>query len=104
MLQILQYPFSVGSLHIRPLSKSTSSTASTISDKPVIDPEYYSGRHGEVDLEIMTQCIQFTDRLTRTQPLAGIVCGRVYPPPSANTDEQLKEWVVQNTTTDWHPV
>ncbi|KAI3322688.1 GMC oxidoreductase [Xylariaceae sp. AK1471] len=104
MLQILQYPFSVGSLHIRPSSKSTSPTTSTISDKPVINPGYYSGPHGEADLEIMTQCIQFTDSVCRSQPLAGIVRGRVYPPASIDTDEQLKEWVVQNTTTDWHPI
>lgn len=104
MLQILQYPFSLGNLHVRPPSRGELSTSSCISDKPVINPCYYSGPHGEADLEIMTQCIQFTDRVCQSEPLASIVRGRVYPPASMNTDEQLREWVVQNTTTDWHPV
>ncbi|KAI8629637.1 GMC oxidoreductase [Xylariaceae sp. FL1651] len=102
MLQILQYPFSVGSLHIPP--SSNTSARSFISDKPVINPGYYSGPHGKVDLEIMTQCIRFTDRLCRFKPLADVVRGRVYPPTSIETDEQLRRWVVDNTTTDWHPI
>ncbi|KAI1818224.1 GMC oxidoreductase [Poronia punctata] len=98
MLQILQYPFSVGSVHI-PSSKGVS-----VSDKPEINPGYYAMPHGEVDREIMVQCMQLTDKLCRSQPLSDIVRGRVYPPASAETDEQLREWVVANTTTDWHPV
>ncbi|KAI0390635.1 GMC oxidoreductase [Xylariaceae sp. FL0594] len=94
-LHILQYPFSIGSIHI---------TTSSPSDKPKIDPRYYSGPHGELDREIMVQCVKLTDKLFQTQPLASIVRERVYPPLSVETDEQLRKWVIDNTTTDWHPV
>ncbi|KAI0158100.1 GMC oxidoreductase [Xylariaceae sp. FL1272] len=96
MFQILQYPFSKGNLHIQPRS--------SINDKPIINPDYYDGPHGEVDLEVTTQCIRFTDQLLDSKPLSDIVRGRVYPPPSVETDEQLKEWIRKDTTTDWHPV
>jgi len=109
MLQILQYPFSVGSIHIPPPSSeegsaTSSSSSSSSSDKPVVDPGYYSGPHGELDREIMIQCIKLTGKLFQSSPLSSIVRGRAYPPPSAETDEHMREWVIGNTTTDWHPV
>jgi choline dehydrogenase-like flavoprotein len=97
-LQILQYPFSRGSIHIRPGSPSTAS------DKPLIDPKYYEGSHGELDLEVMAHCALFADKIAKTEPLANIIRGRVYPPPSACTKEDMREWVVNQTITDWHPV
>jgi choline dehydrogenase-like flavoprotein len=102
MLQILQYPFSIGSVHISPPSKEEGSASS--SDKPLVDPGYYSGSRGELDREIMTQCVKLTDKLFQSQPLLSIVRGRAYPPPSVETDEQMTKWVIDNTTTDWHPV
>ena len=101
MLQILQYPFSVGSVHIRapedgqPLS----------SDNPVINPSYYGGDHGKMDLEVMKQCLQFAEKISKTAPLADIIRGPASPPAAAFSDsDQLKEWIVNNTITDWHPV
>ncbi len=96
MLQILQHPFSKGTIHIRP-------NGSTVTDKPIIDPQYYSGLRGHLDLEIMTQCQRFAHRISETKPLADIIRGRVFPPPDISDDE-LREWVVQTTVTDWHPV
>ncbi|KAI0599911.1 putative choline dehydrogenase [Biscogniauxia sp. FL1348] len=103
MLQILQYPFSKGSVHIRP-STGTSSDSSSITDKPIIDARYYAGPHGELDLNVMTHCIRFTDRLCASAPLSNVVGSRVYPPSSVANDDQRRAWVVENTTTDWHPV
>ncbi|KAI1079025.1 putative choline dehydrogenase [Whalleya microplaca] len=105
ILQILQYPFSEGSIHIRPSSKSAvDGPKSAILSKPLIDPKYYAGSYGQLDLEIMTHCIRFTDKLCSTKPLSDVICGRAYPPPSTTSDDELREWVVHNTTTDWHPV
>ncbi|KAL7619855.1 hypothetical protein AAE478_010400 [Parahypoxylon ruwenzoriense] len=106
VLQILQYPFSRGSIHIRKPngSGSNANDPATITDKPVIDPRYYSGPHGELDLEIMTQCIRFSDRLCRSAPLSDFVRSRVAPSPSITSDDDVRDWVVRNTTTDWHPV
>ncbi|KAI1371246.1 GMC oxidoreductase [Hypoxylon crocopeplum] len=106
MLQILQYPFSRGSIHIRqpPESGSQKGDKPSIADKPIIDPGYYSGEHGELDKEIMMQCIQFSDKLCRSIPLSEVVRERLFPPSSVDSDDKLRDWVVRNTTTDWHPI
>ncbi|KAM5349790.1 hypothetical protein ACJ41O_006295 [Fusarium nematophilum] len=103
MLQILQYPFSVGSIHIRPATADHGSATSE--DHPAIDPRYYAGEHGALDVEVMRECARFLHRIVRTEPLAGIV--RAPASPSKATladDDRLREWIVQNTITDWHPV
>lgn len=101
MLQILQYPFSVGSIHIR----ATSDHSTTAEDQPVIDPQYYGGEHGALDVQVMKQGARFLNRIVHTEPLSGII--RAPASPSAATiddEDRLTEWIVQNTITDWHPV
>lgn len=65
-LQMLQYPYSRGSIHIPPGSPSSAA------DKPRIDPKYYEGPHGELDLDVMTHCAMFADKIAKTKPLANI--------------------------------
>ncbi|SPJ78300.1 related to alcohol oxidase [Fusarium torulosum] len=101
MLQILQYPFSVGSIHIRPSSNGSA----TAEQSPAIDPQYYEGAHGKLDMEVMKQCLQFVNKIAHTEPLANII--RAPASPSAadfKDDKRLEDWVTQNTITDWHPV
>ena len=101
MLQILQYPFSRGSVHIRPASTSDSSLA----DRLTINPQYYDGRYGRLDLEIAANSHRFAEKICFTEPLASIVCKQVFPEPSeVNTDDRLREWTKRNMVTDWHPV
>lgn len=92
MLQILQYPYSRGSIHI---------TSASSHDKPAIDPRYYDGPGGQLDLSVMVECTKFAEKLTKTQPLAQIVRDRVAPPVAAQTDEELREWLVKETVCDW---
>lgn len=92
MLQILQYPFSRGSIHIR--------SANPV-DKPSIDPQYYRGIGGNLDLDIMVECAKFAEKVTQTIPLASIVHGRAVPPGLARTDDELRNWLVRETITDW---
>lgn len=92
MLQILQYPFSRGSIHVRSASPS---------DNPAIDPQYYQGEGGSLDLDIMVECAKFAEKVTQTLPLASIVYGRVVPSGSARTDDELRDWLVRETITDW---
>lgn len=92
MLQILQYPFSRGSIHIRSASPS---------DKPAIDPQYYQGVGGSLDLDKMVECARFAEKVTQTLPLASIVHGRVVPPRSTRSDDELRNWLVRETITDW---
>lgn len=98
-LIILQHPFSKGSIHV---------TSDSVDDKPVIDPQYYSG-NGHLDLSLMFHAARFAAyRLSQTSPLASIIRGRAFP-PQAPTDDQEDEsfwgtWLTRTTITDWHPV
>ncbi|KPM42783.1 hypothetical protein AK830_g3771 [Neonectria ditissima] len=101
MLQILQYPFSVGAIHIRP-ARDGSTTAE---DPPAIDPRYYAGAHGALDVDVMAAGARFLQKIVQTEPLAGIIRAPASPSPAALADERaLREWIVRNTITDWHPV
>lgn len=94
LLQILQYPFSIGSIHIDPTAPRAN---------PIINPQYYSGKHGALDLEIQQLCAHFGQRILETPPLRNFVHKRIWP--SENTSEaELKDWIIDNTVTDWHPV
>lgn len=88
MLQILQYPFSRGSIHI---------VSASPHDKPAIDPRYYRGHGGTIDLDAMVECARFADKITQTMPLAGVVRQRVAPPQDAD----MREWLVDQTISDW---
>ncbi|KAJ3498657.1 hypothetical protein NLG97_g946 [Lecanicillium saksenae] len=103
MLQILQYPFSVGSIHIRPANNENPITPSV--DILDIDPQYYHGDNGKIDLQVMQEASGFLQKLISTEPLAAII--RRPAAPSAeewkNADD-LHSWIVNNTVTDWHPV
>ncbi|KAJ5895511.1 hypothetical protein N7495_007202 [Penicillium taxi] len=106
IFQILQYPFSRGSIHI----SSTSSDSldqrpnNQIFNAPLIDPQYYDGPHGLVDLETMTHSLQFAEKIVRSEPLSNVVGERVFPPSSTTTDEDYRDWMSKTTITDWHPV
>lgn len=114
MLQILQHPFSRGSIHVRPGPSDSSenpSDQSTASAQPVIDPGYYADPHGELDLEIMTHGARFASEICRTAPLSDIIRRRAFPPaptthhiPDNCDDDPLRDWAVDSTMTDWHPV
>jgi len=97
LLQILQYPFSSGSVHISP---------SDPHGKPEIDPRYYTGKGGvgALDLELQVHCARFGQKHVQTEPLASFIKGPAWPASSKLGDEELKQWVVDNTITDWHPV
>lgn len=107
MMQMLQYPFSVGSIHIPP-SSSPETKPTTSDDKPVIDPRYYQGAGGQVDFLTMAAAQKFGHKICSTKPLANIIVKRVYPPLPKNEEdietEDFAEWVKEATQTDWHPV
>jgi choline dehydrogenase-like flavoprotein len=94
LLQILQYPFSRGSIHINPDAPAAN---------PVIDPQYYDGQDGALDLEVQQLAAQFGRQILETKPLSGFVQKRVWPPEDV-PDNDLKNWLIDNTITDWHPV
>ncbi|MCJ1252156.1 hypothetical protein MMC30_009395 [Trapelia coarctata] len=81
MLQMLQYPFSTGSIHIPPRKPTE---------------------------KMMVASQKFANRICSTKPLANIIVSRVFPPPSSpaveREEEDFAEWVRDSTITDWHPV
>lgn len=96
MLQMLQYPFSRGSIHIPAQEKVT------VDDKPMIDPQYYLGP-GEIDKKVMALGQRMTDRICKTEPLAKIVRGRVFPSPETDSNKtDYGDFVSKYTITDWH--
>jgi choline dehydrogenase-like flavoprotein len=97
ILSILQYPFSKGSIHIQPFN------AERKSHNLAINPQYYAGNQGHLDLEMMTYCQHFAEKICSTKPLSAIIKSRAFPAQSV-PDEEVREWIVQNTVTDWHPV
>ena len=94
LLQILQYPFSRGSIHVNPDAPN---------GKPIINPRYYEGDHGAVDLEVQQLCACFGEKMLNTKPLKDFVQKRVWPPENV-AEEEWKNWLIDNTITDWHPV
>ena len=104
MLQMLQYPFSKGSIHIPPTHQKNGVKA-TAADKPVIDPRYYDGTGGEVDFKMMVASQAYADKICSTSPLSDIIVERVYPPSDpTGPNSNLAEWVRNSTITDWHPI
>jgi choline dehydrogenase-like flavoprotein len=102
MLQIIQYPFSRGHLHVKPKTEDGSDSLTTALD---IDPRYFSGPRGQLDLEIAAHAHVFAEKIAATQPLAGIIRSQVHPPPSeVDSESGLRDWLKRAMTTDWHPV
>jgi choline dehydrogenase-like flavoprotein len=95
MMQILQYPYSRGRIHIDPTAARQG--------KLIIDPKYYESE-GEIDFEVMVEAQKFGDRICKTAPMNSIVQKRVYPPEEPSGDFDWNSWMADNTITDWHPV
>lgn len=105
MLMMLQYPFSVGSIHIPATNWQSGSKRTTSDDYPTIDPKYYEGVGGHIDFEIMKHSQALAHRICETQPLKDILVRRVYPPEEAGSEpEDFAQWVTDATITDWHPL
>lgn len=110
MMQMLQYPFSAGNVHIPPSPSSPpESRATTSDDDPVIDPQFCAGAGGQVDWMAMTAAQRFGHKICSTSPLADIIVKRVFPPlPSDGEDdlstEDFASWVRAIVVGDWHPV
>ena len=46
------------------------------------------------DLQALMEIVRFTQKIAKTEPLAGIVAGGAVPGPDVQTDEQLEAYVV----------
>ncbi|KAH6857186.1 putative choline dehydrogenase [Chaetomium sp. MPI-CAGE-AT-0009] len=102
LLQILQYPFSTGSVHIEPSTKGSGLGPRLTT---CIDPRYFGGTNGHLDLQIALHAHRFAEKIASAQPLASIIEAQVWPlPTETRTDQDLRSWLRRAATTDWHPV
>lgn len=85
-------PWSRGSIHI---------VSSDPTIPPAIDPRVYSS---QIDKEIMLASVRFTDKIAKTQPLAGYLVRRVEPAEGELSDEQWWAQIKNLTQTVKHPM
>ncbi|KAK6434412.1 hypothetical protein LTR95_009402 [Oleoguttula sp. CCFEE 5521] len=96
LLQIFQYPFSHGSIHINPKDPTGA---------PTIDPKYCGGVHGALDLKLQQLCTEHIgQRIVSTAPLKDLILKRVSPTEEESSGQALQDWLVNNMIIDWHPV
>ncbi|WEW61528.1 hypothetical protein PRK78_007018 [Emydomyces testavorans] len=101
LLQMLQYPFARGSVHI-PAMQDSKPVA--IDDKPVINPRYYLD-DGKIDFEVMKAAQIFADKICSTEPLSNIVVSRAYPPSQGDsTAGEFEDFLVNETESEFHPI
>ena len=105
LMQMLQHPFSSGTIHIRPAHDGQPPTSS---DHPAIDAGFYRGPNGAIDLKLMSAAQKFATKICATPPLSDIILSRAFPPPPMQEpgmdDEDFEDWVRETTVSDWHPV
>jgi len=106
MLMMLQYPFSVGSIHIPSSATFAPPRRPEASDKPIIDPRYYLDA-GALDFKLIAEAQKFAAKICATTPLSQIIKKRVFPPEKESPtgdEEDFSDWIRDYTITDWHPV
>ncbi|OQO09303.1 hypothetical protein B0A48_04701 [Cryoendolithus antarcticus] len=96
LLQIYQYPFSYGNIHLNPKDPTGA---------PIIDPRYCEGVHGAMDLTLQQLCTEHIgQRIMSTAPLKDLILKRVSPTKEESSGQALQDWLVNNMIIDWHPV
>ncbi|TPX20366.1 hypothetical protein DIZ76_016254 [Coccidioides immitis] len=103
IVQMLQYPFSRGSVHIPPMRDSR---PITVDEKPIIDPQYCVG-DGKIDLDVMKVGQMFADKICATEPLSHVIAGRVFPAKADNDDDDadvIDDYLRNNIGTEFHPI
>ncbi|CAE6433092.1 unnamed protein product, partial [Rhizoctonia solani] len=87
IIMCIQHPFSRGNIHVN---------SSNPLAPPVIDPNYFSK---SIDRDILVQSVKFADEIAKTAPLAPMLVTRQDPSPETKSDEDITNWVVNNTRT-----
>lgn len=88
----LQHPLSMGRLYI---------SSSSAFDAPVIDPNYFSH---SADLTIMREGIKLVRALKDTPPFNASLGDETLPGPSVVTDQDIEAWLVNQASTQYHPI
>ncbi|KAJ1300921.1 hypothetical protein OPQ81_003347 [Rhizoctonia solani] len=88
----VQHPFSRGNIHLN---------SSDPLVPPRIDPKYFSK---SIDLDILVYSVKFSQKLSKTDPLASIVVTRQDPAPEVTSDSEIADYVKTNIASIHHPI
>ncbi|KAK3393548.1 GMC oxidoreductase, partial [Podospora didyma] len=93
------HPFSQGSIHV---------ASANISDTPVLDPKYMSN---EYDIQAAIEGLKYARKIANTVPLRDVFVAEYEPgtalvpdTPGTTSDAQYRDYVLNATTSIWHPV
>ncbi|KAF8959585.1 hypothetical protein BDZ97DRAFT_1666899 [Flammula alnicola] len=87
----LQQPLSQGRLYIN---------SSSIYDKPLIDPQYFSH---PADITVLRQGIKLARQIGATAPLSASLGTEVTPGPNVQSDQDIENWLRNSAGTEYHP-
>ncbi|KAL7813157.1 GMC oxidoreductase [Trichoderma aethiopicum] len=97
LYQILQYPFSVGSVHVQP--------APSQKEDPLIDAGYFKGPAGEIDLEVMLESTRFAREIILAPSMSSVVKQLVHPPAGFYADDEaMRKWIIDHAGLAMHAV
>ncbi|KAH7337866.1 alcohol oxidase [Rhizoctonia solani] len=92
LLTAFQHPFSRGNVHLN----SSDPLAA-----PQIDPKFLSK---SIDLEALVYSVKFSQRLSKTKPLASMIVSRQEPAPEVTSDAAIAEYVKANVASIHHSI
>jgi len=90
LLGCLNHPFSRGTIHI---------TSKNPAEHAAIDPHTFEQ---DEDLQMIFEMLKYIRKVTKTDPLKGIVVKEISPGPECVSDEDLKEFVRSYSCSVWH--
>ncbi|KAK2057413.1 GMC oxidoreductase, partial [Colletotrichum caudatum] len=92
VISTVMHPLARGSVHVDPADPAGA---------PVIDPGFLSSEH---DVRAAAEGVRFARRVAETAALRGAWEAELEPGPAAQTDDDLRRFVVDNAMSFYHPV
>ncbi|KAF8194646.1 mala s 12 allergen [Pholiota molesta] len=86
-----QQPLSHGRIYIN---------SSSIYDKPVIDPQYFSH---PADITVLRQGVKLARQIAAAPPLSNALGAEVTPGPTVQSDADIEAWLRTTVGTEFHP-
>ncbi|KDQ20011.1 hypothetical protein BOTBODRAFT_62375 [Botryobasidium botryosum FD-172 SS1] len=86
----MNHPFSRGTIHI---------TSKSPADQPALDPHVFEQSE---DLDMILEMLKYIRKLTKADPLKGIVVKEISPGAEYVSDNQLREFIRGYSASVWH--
>ncbi|KAL6705528.1 hypothetical protein ACN47E_006645 [Coniothyrium glycines] len=92
LIGVVQHPLSKGSVHVN---------SRNISTKPTINPNYLKHPY---DLQAATNLAKFLRKIASSKPMSDIWTAEYEPGNAVQTDEDWKNYALNNTLSIYHPI